>query len=787
MLRNYFKITLRNIIKNKVFSTINILGLAMGMSVALLIGLWIWDEISFNHYHANHARLGEIVSIETFNGVTTTGEFSSVPIAAALRNNYPDQIKKVSLTSEVNAGLVVGNKKINAYGLWAEPDFPSMLTLNMLKGKYNSFNDPSAILISESLAKSLFGDEDPVNKIISVNNEYNMKVTGVFENLPFNTDFRNVQLLMAWSNKNNQGNEHVDDWLDHHFQVFVQLNDHILFAGISDKIKNLSKSHIKGSWEELMIHPMDKWHLFTNFSGEGRNASGRIQFVWLFGIVGVFVLILACINFMNLSTARSEKRAKEVGIRKTMGSSRQHLILQFIGESVLTTFVALIIALIVSQVYISSFNLLAGKHLFIPFLHLPFWACIIGFSLLTGLLAGSYPAFFLSGFRPIKVLKGNFKTGKYASLPRKIMVVLQFTVCISLITGTILVYQQIRFAKNRPIGYSAQNLITTVMKSASIKKHVDALRNDLLATGFVDNVAESSSPSTGVRNAMMGYSWKNKDPNALAIIGTVFVSYDFGKTIDWKLLEGRDFSRDFPTDSGAFILNEAAVQFTGLKHPVGEVIHWHDKDNPIIGVVKNMIMESPYKSADPTFFTLYNRKNDFVLIRLKKNIPFPLAITGIEKVFHTYDPESPFDYTFAADDYNQKFSDEVYIGNIASVFCVLAILISCLGLFGLASYIAEQRTKEIAVRKVLGASVASLWNLLSREFIMLVLLSCLIAVPIAWYVCHKWLQQYEFRITISGWVFGLVGFGTLIIALLTISYQILKAAILNPVTQLRSE
>src|SRR5450755_3498404 len=787
MLKNFFRIAYRNLVKNKVFSAINILGLAVGMVVSLLIGLWIFDEITFNHYYKNHTHLGEIVSVETFNGVTSDVEYSSVPIAADLRNNYRDEIKQTSLTRELNAGLMVGNKKINAYGFWAEAGFPSMLSLVMLKGSYGSFNDPSSIFISESLAKSLFGNGDPVNKIISLNREFDMKVTGVYQNPPFNADFRDVNFIVAWNNKNNTGTTHNDDWLDHHFQVFVQLNDNASFVSASAKIKNLSKPHIQGGWEELFIHPMDKWRLYTNFTDEGRSGQGRIQFVWLFGIIGMFVLLLACINFMNLSTARSEKRAKEVGIRKTMGSSRGYLILQFVGESVLMTFLALIIALVIAWLALPLFNLLAGKQLYIPFLHPLFWICILCFSLFTGLLAGSYPAFFLSRFKPIRVLKGNFRTGRFASLPRKLMVVVQFTVCMALIIGTVIVYQQIQFAKNRPVGYSTQQLITTEMKSESIRKHYEALRNDLLLTGVVENVGESSSPSTEVRNAMMGYSWKGKDPNALAIIGTLFVSYDFGKTIDWKLLEGRDFSRDFPTDSGAFILNEAAVKFTGLKNPVGQTIHWRNKDNPIVGVVKNMVMESPYKPAEPTFFTLFDRKISFIMIRLKKTVPIPLALSKIEKIFNAYDPETPFDYTFTADMYNLKFSDERYIGNISTVFCVLAIFISCLGLFGLASFIAEKRTKEIAVRKVLGASVANLWKLLSTEFILLVILSCLIATPIAWYTLHKWLQQYEYRTPVSVWVFLLVGAATLLIALLTISIQIVKAAILNPVRQLRSE
>ncbi len=787
MLKSYLRTAFRNLQKNKVYSSINILGLAIGMAVAILIGLWIRDEISFNYYHKNHAKLGEIASIETFNGITTTEEFSSVPIAAALRNNFSDAIKKASVTRELNATLLVGNKKINAYGFWAEEALPKMLSLNMKRGTDARFQDPSAILINESLAKTLYGDKDPIGKSVSFNREYEMKVAGVYEDLPFNTQFNEVQFLAAWNNKNNSGNTHNDDWLDHHFQVFIQLQDQASFTGISSRIKNLTKAHITGGWEELMIHPMDRWHLYTNFSGEGKDSEGRIQFVRLFGIIGVFVLILACINFMNLSTARSEKRAKEVGIRKTLGSSRPQLIGQFLGESLILSFIALIMAVIAAWLSLPSFNLLAGKQLSMPYGQFLFWISLAGFALLTGLLAGSYPAFFLSGFKPIKVLKGNFRTGNMASIPRKIMVVVQFTVCMALIIGTIIVYRQIQFAKNRPVGYSLQGLILSEMKSETIRSHFEVLRNDLLKTGLVENVAESSSPSTEVRNAMMGYSWPGKDPNKLAIIGTLFVSYDFGKTINWQLLGGRDFSRDHITDSGAFILNEAAVKYTGLKNPVGQYIHWHDSDHPIVGVVKNMIMESPYKSADPVFFTLFNRKIVFVLIRLKKTVPASVALAGVEKIFNRYDPETPFDYTFTADAYNWKFSDEEHIGNISAVFCVLAIFISCLGLFGLSSFVAEQRTREIAVRKVLGASIYNLWNLLSAEFIILVLLSGFIAVPVAWFYLHQWLQKYEFRTNISGWIFFWVCAGTMFIALLTVSIQIIRAAFLNPVRQLRSE
>jgi putative ABC transport system permease protein len=785
MIKNYLKITFRNLVKNKVFSLINIIGLATGICITLLISLWVWDEISFNHYYQNHGRLGEIVSVEKINGTVTSWEFSSVPIAAALRNRYPEDFKRVSVTREINAVLALGDKKINASGLWAEPAFPAMLTLKMKKGGYNTFSDPSSVLISETLARSLFADKDPVNQQISINNEFAMKISGVYEDLPHNTQFADVTYMLAWDNKNNLGNKNGDDWLDHHFQVFVQLNEKSDFVKTSAKIKNLTKPHIAGSWEELMLHPMDRWHLYTNFNQPG--AEGRIRFVRLFGIIAVFVLMIACINFMNLSTARSEKRAKEVGIRKTMGSLRYELILQFLGESLIMVLIALFIALIAAQLFIPYFNRLSGKQLSIPFLQLSFWLWILVFTLFTGILAGSYPAFFLSRFKAIKVLKGNYKSGRYASLPRKVLVVVQFTVCISVIIGTITVYRQIQFGKSRPMGYAMQNLITTEMNTASIKGHYDALRNDLMKTGVVEDMAESSSSTTGVRNAMMNYDWKGRDPRNTAIVGTVFVTYDFGRTIDWKILDGRDFSRNYSTDSFAFILNEAAVTFTGLKHPVGKVIHWHDQDHPIVGVVKDMVMESPYTSVEPTFFVLLDRKISVVTMRLKHAIPAPYAIGQIENVFKKYDPESPFEYHFTTETYNWKFAEENNIGNISGTFCLFAIFISCLGLFGLSSFMAEQRSKEIAVRKVLGARIFNLWRLLSSEFVLLVLISCFIATPIAWYTIHQWLEQYEFRTPVYWWLFVLVGMGTMVIALLTISFQIIKAALLNPVQPLRSE
>ena len=412
---------------------------------------------------------------------------------------------------------------------------------------------------------------------------------------------------------------------------------------------------------------------------------------------------------------------------------------------------------------------------------------MLGFSIFTGLLAGSYPAFYLSGFDTIKVLKGTFRVGKSASFPRKILVVAQFNVSIMLIIGTIVVYRQIIFAKNRPVGYIKDGLITVDMSTQGVMQHYDALRNELLSSGAVENVAESSSPSTNVQNSMLGYDWKGRDPSFIPIIGTFFVGSDFGKTLNWNIREGRDFSRDFSTDSGGIILNEAAAKLVGFKHPVGQLIKWHNKDHIILGVINDMVMESPYASVEPTFFMLDNRKIHVITIRIKRDIPVHDVLTRIAAVFKKYEPATPFEYRFTHDIYAHKFAYEQYIGKLASIFSMLAIFISCLGLFGLASFVAEQRTKEIGVRKVLGATVFSLWRLLSKEFAMLLFISFCIATPIAYYLMHNWLQNYEYRTTLAWWIFGAAGIGALLITLLTVSFQSIKAAMANPVKSLRTE
>jgi ABC-type antimicrobial peptide transport system permease subunit len=793
MVKNYFKIAWRNLLKSKAYSAINIVGLSIGMAVALLIALWIWDELSYDQYHQNHKQLAQIKVTQTFNGETGTGEAVAMPIANEQRTKYGGNFKHVSMASwDFGHVVAVGDKKITAEGMWVEPVFPSMFSIKMLKGVQSALTDPSSILLSESVANSLFGNGDPMNKLVKIDNKESYKVAGVYEDLPHNTTLKKLKILLAWDKYLTTEpwlKDAITQWGNHSFQAFVQVNDNVDIAATSEKIKNASMVHLKEAddgKEELLLQPMDNWRLYNEFKN-GKLVGGRIQFVWLFSMIGVFVLLLACINFMNLSTARSEKRAKEVGIRKTVGSLRSQLIGQFLSESVLVALIAFVISIGLVQLLLSFFNGLADKQMTIPWGDPYFWLGTLGFTLFTGLISGSYPAFYLSSFDAIKVLKGTFRVGRYASLPRKVLVVVQFTVSIVLIIGTIIVFRQIQHAKNRPVGYTREGLITVSMNTPDFYGHYDALRGDLLATGVVENMAESSSPSTDVWSNNVGFSWEGKDPTSLPLFGTIGVTQDYGKTIGWQIKEGRDFSRDFATDSSGMILNEAALKLTGLKNVLGKIIKWNDRQYNVVGIVKDMVMQSPYTPVKPTIFIMQPDWANIITVRIKPTESIKDAMAKIEPVFKKFNPGAPFEYQFTDDEYAKKFSDEERIGNLSLFFAVLAIFISCLGLFGLASFVAEQRTKEIGVRKVLGATIMNIWQMLSKDFVLLVVISCLIAVPLAWYYLHQWLQKYEYKTDISWWIFAAAGFGALAITLLTVSFQAIKAAIANPVKSLRSE
>ena len=793
MIKNYLLITIRNLRRNKVYSLINITGLSAGMAVAIIIGLWIWDELSFDKYHQNYERIAMIKQHLTNNGETTTQSVVPYPLAEELRSKYGSNFKRVVLMGGMGDHILsVGEKKLMKGGVYMEAAGPDLLSLKMLKGSRSGLKDPSAVLLSASAAKAYFGDEDPMNKAIKIDNQMDVQVTGVYEDLPSNTTMAGTQFIAPWQlfyNNTEWVRTIADPWRPNAFQILAQLADNTDFETVSAKIKDSKLNKVNKELAKkkpiIFLQPMSKWHLYEDFKN-GVNIGGRIQYVWLFGIIGVFVLLLACINFMNLSTARSEKRAKEVGIRKAIGSVRRQLIHQFFLESLLMVFISFILSILLVQLALPFFNEVAGKEMLIPWSHPVFWLLGLVFVIITGLVAGSYPALYLSSFEPVKILKGTFKVGRWAAVPRKVLVVLQFSVSVTMIIGTIIVFRQIQFTKNRPLGYNANGIVSVPMSTPEIYKHFDAVKNELQKSGSVLSMAGSASPLTGIWNSTSGISWQGKDPNLSTDFSVVRISPDYGKTINWQLLDGRDFSKDF-SDSTNIVLNEAAVKFMGLKNPVGETIRWFDDAYKVIGVSKDMIMNSPYEPARPSVFALQEEAPDFVILKLNPKASAHKAIADIETVFKKFNPAQPFNYHFVDVEYAKKFGNEERIGRLAGFFALLAIFISCLGLFGMSSFIAEQRIKEIGVRKVLGASVFNVWRLLSKDFVFLVIISLFISIPSAWYFMHGWLQNYTYHTTVSIWVFVAAALGALMITLLTVSFQAVKAGVANPVKSLRTE
>lgn len=793
MFKNYLKVAFRNLLRNKVSSFINIGGLAVGMAVAMLIGLWIWDELSFNKYHKNYDSIAQVMQHNLYNDKKETQLANPHKMAEEIRNNYGSNFKYVLQSSWTFTHILgYGEKRLKKSGNYFEPQVTEMLSLKMLKGTRAGLKETYTILLSASVAKALFGDIDPLDKILKLDNKYDVKITGVYEDLPYNTKFQDVSFLLPWELylvSNDWIKKMEEPWGANFTQTFVQLADNTDMEKVSAKIKDVKLNKMnqedKKYKPEVFLHPMSKWHLYWEFKN-GVNVGGRAQFVSLFGIIGIFVLLLACINFMNLSTARSEKRAKEVGVRKVIGSNRNQLIGQFFIESLLVSLLSLVLALLLVEVSLPFFNEVAGKKIVITWSNPLFWLFGIGFSIFTGLIAGSYPALYLSSFQPVKVLKGTFRAGRFASIPRKALVVIQFTVSITLIIGTIIVFRQIQFAKNRPVGYTREGLIN-IDRNEKIHQHFEVVRNELINSRAIVEMSESTSPTTDIWNSNGDFEWKGKDPNMAVDFPNSGITHHFGKTVGWQFVDGRDFSSAFATDSAAFVINETAQKFMGFKNAVGNTIKWDKKPYKIIGVIKDMVVQSPYEPIRPAFFHLSKEQGNIIILKINPNATSKEALAKIETIFKKYSPNVPFEYKFVDETYARKFGDEERIGKLAGIFAGLAIFISCLGLFGLASFMAEKRAKEIGIRKVLGASVFNLWKLLSKDFVVLVLISCLVAIPIAYYFMSQWLQNYTYRTEISWWIFAIAAFGALLITLLTVSYQAIKAATLNPVNVLKNE
>ena len=792
MLRNYLRVAFRNLTRNRFSSTINIAGLAIGMAVAILISLWVFEEMSFDRSIPDHDRIAAVMQNQVISGSVQTWWGQAKQLAPALREGFGHRFKHVALVfGPAPESFSVGNTRLKATGTYADPEITDLLALDMVRGDRKALGDPSAIILSATLAKNLFGTGDPVGNILNINNKELHTVTGVYTDLPANSSFTDYGFIIPFAYK-----EHTDSniaklqWGNSWFNIIVELNDKEDMGAASLAIKDV-KAHYDPDAQAhptLFLHPLNDWHLYSDFYN-GSSVGGAIRYVRLFTIIGAFVLLLACINFMNLSTARSEKRAKEVGIRKAIGSVRGQLIGQFFSESLLIALLSFFLAICLVVLLLPLFSEIAGKKMSVPFDRPLFWVTGLCFVFVTGILAGSYPALYLSSFRPVKVLKGKFRVGKLALVPRRALVVLQFTVSITLIIGTIVVFRQIQYVKDRPVGYNRDGLIMVPIQSDSMYKHFDALRTSLQATGLVAEMAGSASAPTGIYATNGGFSWTGKDPSFQDEFVSNFVTPEFGKVTGWQIVQGKDFSQDMRVASHPIIINETAVRYMKMKNPIGEVLtrdHGNERYT-IVGVAKDMISESPFEPVRQQIFFFTKGFINTFEIRVQPQAGMARALNAMRAVFNQYDPQGTFEYQFADQEYAKKFGDEERTGQLAGVFATLAILISCLGLFGLSAFVTEQRTREVGIRKVLGASVFTLWRLLSKEFLVLVSLSLLIGGAVSSWIMYGWLSNYHYHASLSWWIFSATAGGVIVITLLTVGWQAVRAALANPVKSLRSE
>lgn len=788
MFKNYLKVAFRNLWKNKGFSSINIVGLAIGMASAVLILLWMQNEVNYDDFHEKRDRIYEMWNRAEFSGAVHSWNTTPKPLAAAMQRDMPEVEHTVRVDWAGQHLFSVGDKRLMIRGNAVDSDFLQVFSFPMVQGDMNTaLNDGHSIVVTQSLAKTLFGAADAMGKVVRIDNKENYQVTGVIKDLPNNTRF-DFKYLVDWNFVRRQGNDDVGNWGNNSTRTYVLLKEHATLASIAPKMLTYKQRYdsTEKHWA-MFLYPMSRWRLYSHFEGS-TETGGRIVFVRLFGIVAAFILLIACINFMNLSTARSERRAKEVGIRKVVGAPRGKLISQFIGESVLLSFLAAVLAIGVVALSLPAFNRLTEKQLYIPFGSVGFWVSAVTFIVFTGLLAGSYPAFYLSSFQPVKVLKGTFKAANALVTPRKVLVVLQFTFAIVLIICTIIVKQQIDHARERESGYDQGNFVYHFL-TGDLEKNYDLVRQELLRSGVATQVCKTSSPITDNYSDTWGFVWEGKDPNDKTDFLMVCADRAFTATTGLQLVEGRDFDPEhYLTDSTGIILNESAVKAMHFKAPIGQGITDDDIRFHVIGVVKDFIIESPYAPIRPMVVRGAS-KGWFGVINIRLNSKH-LTEDNLKKagaIFKRYNPEYPFEYHFVDEDYAQKFDEEKRTGTLAGLFAGLTVFISCLGLFGLATYTAENRIKEIGVRKVLGASVAGIAALLSKDFLMLVLLSFAFAAPVAWFAMYKWLEGYPYRVSIEWWVFAMAMALSVGIAVVTVSFQAIRAGMANPARSLRSE
>lgn len=788
MITQYFKIAVRNLWKNKGYSLLNIGGLAIGMAAAMLILAWVQNETSFDMFHAKRDRLYMAVTNLKLNSEINTMQITPKPMAPALKSEIPG-IANASRYSEMGDVLMtVDSKKLKSFGVFVDSTFLQMFDLPLIQGDpHKALKGPSDIVVTRTLAQRLFGSDDVLGKTIRLDTTKLANITGVMDDIPHNSRFNGATFFMSWTYMEQKG---LSDshWGNNTVTTFVELAAKASLNNVNTKIKDITKRHNNGSSDtETFLLPLKDWHLYTKFE-EGKKVGGRIDMIHAFLFIAGFILVIACINFMNLSTARSENRAKEVGVRKVTGAYRSSLIAQFLTEAILIASIGGVIALAAVWLCLPAFNNLLGSKVALDFTSPMLWISFAFFILITGILAGSYPAFYLSSFQPVKVLKGTFRRINATYSVRRLLVSIQFTIAISLVICTVIVQKQLEYARNRENGYDRDNLIY-VHEEGAIPKNTTLIRKELLSSGVAASVTRLSSPLTESWSSSWGFGWKGKNDNDKIVFDMISADDQFVKTAGLQLLQGRDFDlTQYPTDSAGIILNESAVKAMKFNDPLGQIIQQNGRDWHVIGVIKDFILASPFEKTPP--MVIMGAYGWFNVMHIKFNPALSTedALKRAEAIFKRYNAEYPFEYTFVDEAYAKKFKETRRQGILAGAFTIVTIFVSCLGLFALAAYMAEKRKKEIGVRKVLGASVFSITGLLSMEFTLLVLVSCLVAFPLSyWFTDHFFLQMYSYRTPISWSIFILSGIGTLLLALATVSSQAIRAALANPVKALRDE
>ncbi|HJP63850.1 MAG TPA: ABC transporter permease [Mucilaginibacter sp.] len=786
MIKNYFKIAWRNLSRNRGFTVTNLLGLTIGLTCTIFIFLWVSDEITFDKFNPNYKTIYQVIANRDFKNNIFTDRNMVFPLANALEGTNP-QIKNAVFTSHPQSFVFSYKQtKLKKSGLYTGGRYFDMFPWKFVKGNAaTAFKDPASIVLTVSAAKAFFGTEDPINKTVKMidNNNQLVKVTAVVADPPGNST-QQFDYIMPYNYSDPQVKANMQRWSGSSWDVFIQTTDNPNLVQLNKYVTDVMFKHNQDKISTYFAFPMAKWHLYSDFK-DGKNIGGMIEYVRLFTIIAIIILLIACVNFMNLSTARSEKRAKEVGIRKTLGSDKRQLVIQFFFESIILVVIAFVFSIIIVFLLLPSFNLLVSKQLHLDLYQPLFWIGAVTIIIFTGAVAGSYPALYLSSFNPVQVLKGTFLAGKKAIAPRRVLVVVQFVGSILLISATVIVYQQIQHVKTRNLGYDQGNLIM-MPSTASTDKNFSSIKQDLLKTGLINNVTRTSSPITDIWWRSGPPDWDGKPADANIIFSCLTADVDFTKTMGIKMLQGNDFS-GMPSDSASVMLNKAAIDAMRLKNPVGKQLRYGGAKLTVIGVIDNVVMTSPYTPVDPLMVFSDHKNSSYITVKLKQGTQLQSALTMLQNQYKQYSPSDLFEYQFVDQEFGKKFATEELISKITNIFAGLAIFICCIGLAGLASFTIEKRIREIGIRKVLGATVQQLLALISKEFLKLVMIAFVIAVPVTWWLMNNWLNKYDYHINISIWLFGMVGVLVLLLTLVVVCLNTIGAAMANPVKSLRSE